>query len=694
MPVIDEKQNLAKKSDLLTKQDILTPGTGITIQNNVISATGTGGSTVTVTPVLSTGTRIAAMEVDGTIYTLFAPTPPSVGVTQVVNQGVELARVTINGVATSIYAPEGSTVLSGTSAPTAAQGENNNLYVQYVDNSGTLSVVATYVKLNGSWVELTAGGGSSVTPNPQGTSVGVLNSISIDGDKYSIHPENWEVTEQYIRGKYDPLNEFGWYAANQTYYIDSKISWVACSNNFTKTNNKPALGAVYMLNNGNYYTMLVSTDSSATAFTGDKTNALYTTTIDGVTWYFSATNQAIYTWGSGVSGMPYIGHVSDLYGTAAYIVQQSQISTDHPYRNKTVQMSPPAATGYLFGGGGLQNDLSDATFKVTAAGTVDAHGYLIDGQPLSAGNVDDVYVNGTSVLDSNKIAQIKSYKEVTQAQYDALPDTKLSDGILYCITDKATADTTVAPIIYSTDEREIGVWTDGKPLYQKTYTITTDIGSSAYDIDSTFVPSAYTLCKSECNYMKMGGGYAGTIFSGETVTNNAAMRIIQSETRGLHCSIDGFGSGYYSDETVITVYYTKAADTPGSGKYAPSGVPTVHYSTDEQVVGTWIDGSTLYEQTIYVENPTKNSTSGYYYYNVFSTATNIDFATLLNATIYDTTDGRWLDLPYERMISSEAIHIQGMVVNHSYQFQVFFPTSQSYNITKMVATIRYTKTTS
>ena len=27
----------------------------------------------------------------------------------------------------------------------------------------------------------------------------------------------------------------------------------------------------------------------------------------------------------------------------------------------------------------------------------------------------------------------------------------------------------IQPVIYSTEEREIGVWTDGKPLYQKTW---------------------------------------------------------------------------------------------------------------------------------------------------------------------------------------------------------------------------------
>ena len=51
------------------------------------------------------------------------------------------------------------------------------------------------------------------------------------------------------------------------------------------------------------------------------------------------------------------------------------------------------------------------------------------------GKVQDVKVNGVSVLDNNKTAQIVSYKEVTQAQYDALPSSKLTDGIMYCIKD-------------------------------------------------------------------------------------------------------------------------------------------------------------------------------------------------------------------------------------------------------------------
>lgn len=56
------------------------------------------------------------------------------------------------------------------------------------------------------------------------------------------------------------------------------------------------------------------------------------------------------------------------------------------------------------------------------------------------GNVNDVLVNGASVLDGNHNAQITSYKEVTQAQYDALPSSKLTNGIAYFIKDAPAPD--------------------------------------------------------------------------------------------------------------------------------------------------------------------------------------------------------------------------------------------------------------
>ena len=252
-------------------------------------------------------------------------------------------------------------------------------------------------------------------------------------------------------------------------------------------------------------------------------------------------------------------------------------------------------------------------------------------------------------------------------------------------------DIEISPVCYSEEEREVGCWIDGKSLYQKTIHTGALAAGDVYKAHN--ISNLETVVFAGGVFVWSGKQSPFPTSSRNSIPWNATIADIRSDN--IVFEIGSNYSGTYAiTDSYTTLQYTKTTDTPGSGIWTPSGVPAMHYSTDEQVVGTWIDGSTLYEQTIYVENPTKSSTSGYYYYNAFSTATDIDFATLLNATIYDATDGRWLDLPHERIISSEAIQIQGMVINHSYQFQVFFQTNQSYNITKMIATIRYTKTTS
>ena len=73
------------------------------------------------------------------------------------------------------------------------------------------------------------------------------------------------------------------------------------------------------------------------------------------------------------------------------------------------------------------------------------------------------------MLLNGRLYGASGIRELTQAQYDALPASKLTDGILYCIKDTGIVEgDKYAPVIYSLEEREIGVWTDGKPLYQKT----------------------------------------------------------------------------------------------------------------------------------------------------------------------------------------------------------------------------------
>lgn len=245
--------------------------------------------------------------------------------------------------------------------------------------------------------------------------------------------------------------------------------------------------------------------------------------------------------------------------------------------------------------GGTEVEANPSGVPTDTLNTVDIGGtiYEIEGGGGGTGNVDDVYVNGTSVLDTNHIAQITSYKTVTQAEYDALPSSKLTDGILYCIEDTGIVEgDRFAPAIYSLEERQIGVWTNGKPLYQKTIKCGNISGSSA----------SISLGISNIEMITFGESY---FYSSSCIpfpylhpnTANIVSGFFENNNTSLAIRVGNDMVGYVNDLTV-TVLYTKTTDTPGSGDWTTSGVPAHHYSTEEQVVGTWIDGSTVYEKTV------------------------------------------------------------------------------------------------
>lgn len=54
-------------------------------------------------------------------------------------------------------------VLSGTVTPTAQEGQDGQLYIKYETVSNVDSVVGMYFKLNGSWLEISTGGGGSAS---------------------------------------------------------------------------------------------------------------------------------------------------------------------------------------------------------------------------------------------------------------------------------------------------------------------------------------------------------------------------------------------------------------------------------------------------------------------------------------------------------------------------------------------------
>ena len=152
------------------------------------------------------------------------------------------------------------------------------------------------------------------------------------------------------------------------------------------------------------------------------------------------------------------------------------------------------------------------------------------------------------------------------------------------------------PVIYSLQEREIGVWTDGKPLYQKTLIDTTALTGTSKVIDISSLDAEFVQVIS-CELFETANNTFSPVtwFNGNNQYYAYINTISNSEiTIGYSSEIGANrGTGGY----IMTIQYTKTTDTAGSGSWTPQGVPTHHYSTDEQIVGTWVDGKTLYEKT-------------------------------------------------------------------------------------------------
>ena len=82
---------------------------------------------------------------------------------------------------------------------------------------------------------------------------------------------------------------------------------------------------------------------------------------------------------------------------------------------------------------------------------------------------------------------------LTWAEYCALTPEEKANGTTYYITDiNGEGKDGFQPVIYSTEEREIGVWTDGKPLYQKSFTGTWNIGSAWVDTN-VIIPDGWAV---------------------------------------------------------------------------------------------------------------------------------------------------------------------------------------------------------
>ena len=233
--------------------------------------------------------------------------------------------------------------------------------------------------------------------------------------------------------------------------------------------------------------------------------------------------------------------------------------------------------------------------------------------------------------------------------------------IYWTVEETYVGDTeyTFSPVIYSEEEREIGVWIDGKPIYKKviifsepiqvTYTSIFNTTIDSSDIEN--IISAIGIHADGTNY---GDMLADPTISGHTII-------------GLQTS----RNNNYANVKKLILEYTKISDSPGSGTWTPSGVPAVHYSTEEHVIGKWIDGITdVYEKII--ELPSSS----------FPTASNHAIDTAIGETVYVLhIDGMyWFRDGIRRTFGSILIQANGTIDN-GYSVQVSIVNNNTIRLT-------------
>ena len=262
---------------------------------------------------------------------------------------------------------------------------------------------------------------------------------------------------------------------------------------------------------------------------------------------------------------------------------------------------------------------------------------------------------------------------ISYAQYLALSEEQRNNGTTYYVNDINGDGEDFQPIIYSTDERKVGVWIDGKPLYQKTKTylnISSATGASldtianiADNIDILFIKDSMTEVGSG-TYFVNGNYYDGSSWR---------CQLLKTDNDILYYASWGDGSFNFT----VTYLYTKTTDTPGSGTWTPQGVPAQHYSTNEQVVGTWVDGSTLYQKTISI--PTGSITGGQ-----FHTLCDVSNLNLHSVVAYLIEDGSFYVLP------NAGVYLR----TRNNELTLYCVTGSSWNISGGYAILQYTKTSS
>lgn len=170
--------------------------------------------------------------------------------------------------------------------------------------------------------------------------------------------------------------------------------------------------------------------------------------------------------------------------------------------------------------------------------------------------------------------------------------------------------------MYSADEKMIGQWTDGKPLYQKTV----NFGALPNNASKSVAHNISSI-STVCNIYGIGVG--SNIYQPFPILNDAT----PNKSVALWCdntnvTVRATNEDYSAMVGYITIQYTKTTDS------AVSIGNDTDYSTDEKIVGTWIDGRPIWQKTVSGTMPAAGSDT-----KISVSSDTIDFALTCKGTV-------------------------------------------------------------
>lgn len=232
----------------------------------------------------------------------------------------------------------------------------------------------------------------------------------------------------------------------------------------------------------------------------------------------------------------------------------------------------------------------------------------------------DSYPSKTSELVKARAAQGSASGGTYDSRFTSRPT---NTSVLFCIAYKTIvvdidflsygSEKFAKSNMYDTNERVIGKWIDGKPLYQKTVT----------NLSITVTTSWVSLLSIQDCEVILGVNIVGKY------SNNIYTGFIDSRLSGTQVQVKSTDALSSVVVNTVTLQYTKTTDSADSFKYS---TPT-DYSTEEKIIGTWIDGKPLYQRT-YQLFSTEGSANSYVTVVKSSTDPNIQYIDdIITATI-------------------------------------------------------------